>query len=126
MTRFFTRPVATALLVAGLLLLPALAGAADREPVARPSIGAAAIDWQPAISSYDRLVLTVSGPGGNVVSREFQAGETPTFSVYDANGQARPDGVYQYELRVVPHVDAQVRKKLRAYRETGDRSILAE
>ena len=100
--------------------------APQQAAVAQMSAGAAAVEWQPVVASYDRLTLTVSGPGGAIFSREFQAGETPSFSVFDGGGQARPDGVYHYELRVVPRLDPVVREKLRAYRETGDRSILAE
>lgn len=118
-------PMAAALMVAGLLL-PAAAGAADLEPVARMSAGPTSIDWQPLLASHEGMVLTVSTPGGYVVRREFKAGETPTFSVFDAEGKARRDGSYTYELRALPAVSKEVREKLRAYRETGDRSLLAE
>jgi hypothetical protein len=47
------------------------------------------------------LELTVAGPDGAVVRRQFAAGEAPTFALYGEDGQRLPDGVYTYELRAV-------------------------
>lgn len=44
-------------------------------------------------------VLTVTGPGGVRIVREFSSGATPTFSVYDDAGQLLPDGTYEWEIR---------------------------
>src|SRR5688500_15042428 len=123
--RMFQLGMAAALLAAGLVLSPAAVMAAD-EPVARMGAGAAAVEWHPLVSAYEGLVLTVSTPGGYVVRREFKAGETPSFSAFDSKGNARPDGVYAYELRVVPVVDRAVREHVRAYRDSGDRPLLRE
>ncbi|HEX6863300.1 MAG TPA: tail fiber domain-containing protein, partial [Thermoanaerobaculia bacterium] len=48
---------------------------------------------------HERLVLTVAGPEGLYLQREFGAGEAPFLS---AEESALPDGIYAYELRAVP------------------------
>lgn len=68
------------------------------KPLAKVAISASRVDWQPA-GDDERLVLTVAGPGGLYVQREFGAGETPSFSALDAKDGRLPDGVYAYELR---------------------------
>jgi Chaperone of endosialidase len=87
--------------------------------IAEPQAGQSSIEWH-ANASYERFVLTVSTPGGAVLRREFAAGETPTFSLFDKSGQARASGSYHYELRAVPAVSADVRSRLAAARAAGD------
>jgi len=87
-------------------------------PVAEMSVGAAAIDWH-ATGSYERLVLTVSGPDGQVIRQEVDAKTAPTFGLYDAAGSPRPDGSYRWELRAEPQIDRAVRRQLAAARAAG-------
>lgn len=69
-----------------------------KKSVAEINIGTTRIDWLPLVD-YERLVLTVAGPGDFYMQREFGAEETPFFnSLEGPNGQL-PDGVYAYELR---------------------------
>lgn len=78
------------------LLSDAAASEEAREPaklLAKVEISAGRVDWQPA-GNPERLTLTVAGPGGLYIQREFGAGETPFFSSFDL-----PDGTYAYELR---------------------------
>ncbi|HTG36040.1 MAG TPA: tail fiber domain-containing protein [Thermoanaerobaculia bacterium] len=82
--------------------------------VARVQVTPSQVQWEPQVS-YERLVLTVSMPGGAVVRREFAAGQAPVFAL--PRGEA--DGSYSYELRVVPTLDPEVRKALAASREPG-------
>lgn len=91
-------PVLAAALLA---LAPMIAEAAPAAEVAAMSAGGAAVTWQPQVADYDRMVLTVSGPGG-VVRQEFKSGEAPSFSIFDAAGFHLADGSYTWELRVVP------------------------
>jgi hypothetical protein len=82
--------------------------------VARVQVTPSQVQWEPQVS-YERLVLTVSMPGGAVVRREFAAGQAPVFEL--PKGGA--NGSYAYELRVVPNFDPEVRKALAASREAG-------
>lgn len=66
-------------------------------PVADVNIGANGIDWMPKVE-YGQLLLTVSRPDGEVVSKTFPAGATPYFEL---SGQF-PDGPYTYELQAAP------------------------
>jgi len=53
--------------------------------------------WVPT-GQVERLALRVSGPGTTVLER-FDGGAAAVFSLYDAEGNARPDGSYTWELR---------------------------
>ena len=96
------------------LMLAVLCLPAQGAEVARVQITPSQVQWEPQVS-YERLVLTVSMPGGAVVRREFAAGQAPVFEL--PKGVA--NGSYAYELRVVPAIDAEVRKALAASREAG-------
>ncbi len=92
-----------------VLCLPA--GGAE---IAKVQVTPSQVQWEPQ-GSYERLVLTVSMPGGAVVRREFAAGQAPVFEL--PKGGA--NGSYAYELRAVPALDPEVRKALAASREAG-------
>jgi len=96
-----------ALFVSVWMLPPATASEGPREPkpLAEMAVGASRVDWQPA-GDYERLVLTVAGPGDLFIQREFDAGESPFFSSFDVQGGLLPDGSYAYELRAVPRHNA--------------------
>jgi hypothetical protein len=96
-------------LMIGVLCLPA--GGAE---IAKVQVTPSQVQWEPQVS-YERLVLTVSMPGGAVVRREFAAGQAPVFEL----PRGGVDGSYRYELRAVPVIDAEVRKALAASREPG-------
>jgi len=93
-----------------VLALPAHGG-----EVAKVQLTPSQVHWEPQVS-YERLVLTVSKPGGEVVRQEFAAGQTPVFEL----PQGEADGSYIYELRVVPPVDPAARRALAASRESGN------
>ncbi|HKR66226.1 MAG TPA: hypothetical protein VJZ00_21025 [Thermoanaerobaculia bacterium] len=96
-------------------------------PVGSAHANGQAIDWQVAISGYDRIQLTVLSPSGEPYTREFKAGEMPSFKISDA---AFADGEYRYELRVVPMISAATRAKLQSARNADDaaavKRIMAE
>ncbi len=106
---------------------PVMAGepAQTGTPIASLRIGPASVDWLPHVD-YGRLVLTVAGPGGLYVEREFGSGELPSFSSHDIQDGHLPDGVYAYELRAVSRQDQELREKLAKARETGGDSALSE
>jgi hypothetical protein len=69
---------------------------------------------------YERLVLTVSGPGNFNLRREFDRGQSPYLPLFDANGAALADGPYTYELQAVPVLEPGLRAQLRAAHEAAD------
>lgn len=79
-----------------------------KTPVAHLEVQPARIDWMPQVD-YERLTLTVAGPGDLYFHQGFGAGEPPYFSLFDAKGTRLPDGSYAYELRVEPRLDQATR-----------------
>ncbi len=92
---------------------------------ARTTIRSTAVSWEPLID-FNSAVLTVSGPDGAVLSREFGRGETPQIGVVDKRGNALVDGQYAWELRFSPALDPAVKRALQEARETGDETVVAE
>ncbi len=88
-----------------------MATGSEKDPVwnkvAQVSIGSSGIYWQPKVN-YDKIVLTVSRPGGQVFQKTFD-GAAPYLGLSDMKGQLA-DGVYTYELRVIPMTGKKVRK----------------
>jgi hypothetical protein len=100
-----------------IAVLSLIAGPAIGAELAKPSFGATSVQWD-AQGPYERLVLTVSTPGGKVVRQEVGAGQTPEFDLSSVEGAA--DGAYTWELRLIPKFDAEVRKALAEARRKGD------
>ena len=67
------------MLVVGIALL-AIAGPAAWAGAAKMSLDPGRVQWD-AQGDYERAVLTVSIPGGEVVRQEFGARETPVFEL---------------------------------------------
>src|SRR5947207_2849216 len=86
-------------------------------------VGSAAVQWSTGVQ-YDRLVLTVSGPDGQVTTREFASGSLPNLHIQDLavrEGEKAPaEGTYSYELRVVPKISSDVQQRLAAARAADD------
>jgi hypothetical protein len=104
-----------------IVALCAAPGFAAPQPIARVDVGTAQVSWEPLVS-YQKIVLTVSGPGGTL-RREFEASQRPSFDLAELDNAA--DGAYTYELRIAPVLSAEVVKALRAARKSGDAAIVA-
>jgi hypothetical protein len=89
------------------------------ERVAPVSSDSSQVRWQPTVE-YDRIVLTVSTPGGAVLRKEFESGVPPSFKITDDQGLNLADGHYVYELRVIPNLSPETKKALAASREKGN------
>jgi hypothetical protein len=89
------------------------------DAVGTPRSSGSAIDWQVSALNYDSVELTVSAPNGETIVKKFPAGRTPSFRVSDL-GADSADGTYNYQLRVLPKVSADLKKKLDAARASGD------
>jgi hypothetical protein len=56
-----------------------------------------------------------------VVRQEFDSKQTPIFDL----AAGAKDGAYTYELRLVPRIDASLRKALAEARQNGDEAAMA-
>jgi hypothetical protein len=97
-----------------VVTLTAVATSAAEPPqpdrsLARVNVGPISVDWAPTVD-YERLVLTIAGPGDLYIRQELKAGQNPWLSLFDKNGQRLPDGMYTYELRTAPRVDRESRE----------------
>ncbi|HEY4595542.1 MAG TPA: hypothetical protein VIJ02_04015, partial [Thermoanaerobaculia bacterium] len=111
------------LALGGLVAVPA--GAAGPAPLAAANVSSVGIEWQPTIA-YEKLVLTVSGPGGLMLRRELAAGTAPSLGVFGDDGKPLPDGAYTYELVASPVLDPATRQAMARARRTGDDAALAK
>jgi hypothetical protein len=112
----FLKVLGAAVFAAAIFLLPL-------EGEAQMSAGSTEISWKPQVEN-EGTVLTISGPAGAVLRRDFKAGETPTFSVFDTDGNRRKDGSYAWELQILPVLSQDVRAQLAAARETDDDKVM--
>lgn len=75
----------------------------DEQPVAAVTIGTHSVGWAPKVE-YGKMVLSVSVPDGTVFNKTFDNSASLSLDMSDNNGHF-PDGVYTYELMVVPTID---------------------
>ena len=95
MGAFFFIPLLCGVL-AFSLLAPVEVRAAGALAVEQP--GTASISWQPLISNYERLILSVSGPTAKPIEREFPAGAPVVFNLVSGGAApCCPDGRYTYD-----------------------------
>ncbi|HYN83902.1 MAG TPA: tail fiber domain-containing protein [Pyrinomonadaceae bacterium] len=90
----------------------------DKNRQATASASGAGVRWEVA-APYNTLTMTVSAPDGQVFSKEFRGGTAPEFALADSKGNALPDGVYNYELRLSPSISPETKKALSASRLKG-------
>jgi len=102
-----------------LLCGSALAQTSNREPIAAVSFDRSEVRWQPQVE-YFRLVLTVSGPEGQVFRKAFKTNAVPSFKLTGEDGNTLPDGHYTYELTLIPRLAPEVVEALAASREKGN------
>jgi len=90
------RSILTALTLAVALALT-MGSAASGENLAAMSNLGDQMAWQ-ASGNMERFSLTVTGPGTQFAARA-DGGSAAAFSLYDEAGEARPDGIYSWEIR---------------------------
>ena len=86
-------------------------------PIAAMKSRPSGITWEPRVP-YKQLVLVIQTPGGKVIRKAYAPGN-PLL-----HGKKLADGLYKYELSVVPEVTPDVRQALEKATATGDRSIV--
>jgi hypothetical protein len=107
---------ATALLLFAFWLLPSLGAlrAADK-PIVEFVSNTTSFELIPQIA-YNKLLLSVAQPNGDVIKKTFNSKEQPYF-----NGPLS-DGQYQWEVSIMPIVSKKASNALKKLRETGDRN----
>jgi hypothetical protein len=96
------------------LTIPMLA----KDQVGRPVGGGSSISWSVDVRGHEMIELTVITPDGDSYRQEFKAGRDPAFNLREL--ESVENGVYSYELRVVPKVSADVKRKLVEARAKND------
>jgi hypothetical protein len=113
MVRFTHSRLLSVLLVVALPLV-----AFGQDPIGKVRGGGSSIDWQLKTHGHAAVELTVLMPNGDVLSRTFKNGN-PSLRIQDL-GTDIEEGVYNYELRLVPRVPSDVAKKLENARAAND------
>jgi len=124
-----TRSLGTLAALLCILLIsatPAVAtDVAARSQAANTEIRSTGISWQ-SVMDFKSAALTVSGPEGFLMSREFASGEALEIRAVDKRGHALADGGYTWELRFSPVLEPAVKRALDEARESGDERVVAE
>lgn len=92
--------------------------ALGQNKVANMTAGASSVRWDVATSNAG-LVVTVSAPDGQVFRKESRYGSVE-IKLVDNKGERLPDGLYAYELRVVPIIADTTKETLSKARTKGD------
>jgi len=79
--------------------------------------------WEPLMSDYTRVRLTVTGPHGYIFERTFSVAESPVFEPVEHSGKPLADGFYTYELRFVPTPEALESVGLESGGPTGTEAV---
>ncbi|MFQ5525887.1 MAG: hypothetical protein ACE5GX_06450 [Thermoanaerobaculia bacterium] len=93
-----------ALLTALIAAPPGMAEGVSDVPLATENAGTSGISWQLS-ASYEEVLLTVSGPGYGR-TEVFRGGASPSFQAIAASGAPLANGLYNYEIRVIPQPPA--------------------
>jgi hypothetical protein len=105
--------------LSAIVIIVALPIAVFADPVERARGGGSSVEWRLNTHGHAQIDVTVSTPGGDVLSKSFKGGQNPRLGIQDL-GTDVEDGVYIYELRVVPTIPGDVAKKLEKARAAND------
>lgn len=107
----------------GSLPISAQAPEEPQPPVAQIQSNGILWELPPA---YSGAFLTVSGPDGISLQREFSAKDKLRFTTRTSKGLAYPDGVYGYELRFYPQLSREATEALASAGEAQRESVMAD
>jgi hypothetical protein len=79
----------------------------------------ASINWRISVP-FESATLTVSAPNGQVYSRQFKGGSTPTFTPVNSRGEYFGDGQFTFELTLAPVISAATKQALAQSRIDGN------
>ncbi len=112
-----TRHIVGAILLSGIIGWTGPA-AVMAEPAATVELSAGGLSLNSGLN-FERLALTVSGPDGFLLEKEFKPGSSMFLGLLDQPGVQFKDGSYHYELKVVPRMSAEQRVAMIAARAAG-------
>ena len=107
----------TALCIA-LIAVCSYATALGQNKVANMTAGASSVRWDVSTSNAG-VIVTISAPDGQVFRKESRYGSVE-IKLVDKKGERLPDGLYAYELRVIPIISSTVKETLSKARAKGD------
>lgn len=107
----------TALCIA-LIAVCSYATALGQNKVANMTAGASSVRWDVSTSNAG-VIATVSAPDGQVFRKESRYGSVE-IKLVDDKGERLPDGLYAYELRVIPVISDSTKETLSKARAKGD------
>ncbi|UCH95898.1 MAG: hypothetical protein JSV88_03370, partial [Candidatus Aminicenantes bacterium] len=82
-----------------------------QDSFAEVTIGSNGMNIMPRVS-YSQLVVTVARADGSVFRRTFDSGSTPYLDLSSICGSISRDGIYNYELRLIPAPTQRIRKSI--------------
>jgi Chaperone of endosialidase len=94
------------------------ATALGQNKVANMTAGASSVRWDVTTSNAG-LIVTISAPDGQVFRKESRDGSAE-IKLVDDKGERLPDGLYAYELRVIPIISAATKETLSKARAKGN------
>jgi len=92
--------------------------ALGQNKVANMTAGASSVRWDVSASNAG-VIVTVSAPDGQVFRKESRYGSAE-IKLVDDKGERLPDGLYAYELRVIPVISDATKETLSKARTKGD------
>ena len=79
-----------------------------QDAFAEVMIGSSGINFMPKVS-YAEIIISVARADGSVFQRSFDSGSTPYLDLSSICGSTSRDGIYTYELRVIPAARQKIR-----------------
>ncbi|MCD6533650.1 MAG: tail fiber domain-containing protein [Deltaproteobacteria bacterium] len=106
---------------------PAAALTTAEVPTISAIVNHEAIEWtvEPG-NTYERLVLVVIGPEKSAFRLIFEARETPYLGLNSLISSGLPDGLYKYELRLIPTLTPEAREFIDLARKGDNRGLIIE
>ncbi len=104
-------------------LLGSAGDALGADPLARVSVSAKKITWEPEQKDV-AWRLRVAGPQDAVFEKTFDVGSIPSFQLLDNNGSPFGDGPCTYELKAIPVLPQEILEVVAAARRSRDTAVL--
>ena len=106
---------------------PAGALSTPETPTITATVNIDGVTWQiEPDNTYERLILVVIGPNNVPLHMIFEADELPYLGLNSLTALGPEDGLYKYELKLVPSLTPEARELLALAREDGNSDILTE
>jgi hypothetical protein len=112
------------LLLVVLCTFVAVAAFGAPDSVAHMNASPSGVQWLPTVD-HESITLIITAPDGTSFSKVFASGASLSFRLQDLPVKAA-DGAYTYELRVTPHISAQVKQQLAVARAKNDDAGVAQ